>query len=79
MSARMWARPLRESPPTELKLPPTYQPPAPSETTANTPGSSDGADAPENLGDAGSTSPVEADSAAQVPVAGPTWVKLPPR
>src|SRR5262245_14488037 len=53
-----------ETPPTTVKYPPMYHPPAPSETTVETP--------PNTFGNPGRGMPVAASRGTPAPVAGPT-------
>jgi hypothetical protein len=70
LSARMCAKPLRATPATRVKAPPTYQPPAPSAATAYT--------LPLTSGEDASYAPLLASMATPWPVRGPTRLNVPP-
>src|SRR5262245_21250271 len=71
LSDRMWARPARGTPPTEVKDPPMNQPPAPSEATVTT--------FPATRGKFGvAWAGVVSDRGTPEPYAVPTLVKAPP-
>ena len=70
LSDRIWARLVRNVPPTAVKAPPMNQPPLPSGAMVNTD--------PATFGKPLRGAPVPASSGTSDPVAGPTWVNVPP-
>src|SRR5437870_4357295 len=73
--ASTWARFDLGSPPTDEKLPPRYQPPAPSGTTLFTLA---GTPRAVTRGKSGAAIPVAESIGAPPPVEGPIWVNAPP-